>query len=179
MLKFPAEWTEETLEKYYKEAETPFAAKRYQALLLCVRSYERKEVAPIIGVNRRTLQNWINQAINEGLESLGAKKHGGGYPAKLSKEQQAIVDMWVSERPTITLSQLQNRIAQEWQIELSLPQVSALLEKLDYRRITPKKRHYQASEEEQEAFKKKFKTGYLKLKEESFTFYSVMKRGLA
>lgn len=178
-LKFPDSWTESLLEKYYKEAQNPFAAKRYQALLLCLRAYNRQEVAQIIGVSSRTLQNWINQAIKEGLDSLGRRKHGGGYPSKLSWQQQAIVDEWVQNQPTITLLQLQKRILANWNISLSLPQVSALLKKLGYRRIVPKKRHYQADLASQEAFKKKFNIGFIKLKEVSTTSYLVMKRGLA
>lgn len=178
-LKFPADWTEEMLERYYQQAKTPFAAQRYQALLLCVRCYQRQEAAAIVGVSRRTLQNWIHQATLQGLESLNTQKHAGGYPAKLSMEQQAIVDMWVLEQPHITLSQLQRRIAHEWHISLSLPQIAALLAKLDYRRIIPRKRHYQAEVTEQEAFKKKFTTGFLKLKEASSTYYLVMRPGLA
>lgn len=179
MLKFPADWTEETLDQYYQQAETPFAAQRYQALRLCLRSYFRQEVAQIVGVSRRTLQNWIHQAMDQGLESLNTKNHAGGYPAKLSLEQQAIVDMWVMERPTITLSQLQRRIFHEWCISLSLPQVAALLAKLDYRRIIPRKRHYQADSDQQAAYKKKLRTGLLKLREVNSISYLAMRPGLA
>jgi transposase len=176
-LKFPEDWTEELLDQYYKQAQNPFAAKRYQALLLSFRAYSRQEVAQIVGVSSRTLQNWINQAIKEGLDSLGTRKHGGGYPSKLSLEQQSMVDRWVEERPTITLRQLQKRISEEWNISLSLPQVWALLGKLGYRRIIPRKSHYQSNLENQEAFKKKFPIGLMKLREVPTISYSVMKRG--
>lgn len=179
LLKFPDHWTEELLQQYYQQAETPFAMKRYHALLLCLRSYKRQQVAEIVGVSRRTLQNWINQALKEGLDSLSIAKHGGGYPSKLSVERQLIVDTWVEEHPTITLAQLQQRIADRWQISLSLPQISSLLTKLGYRRVVPKKRHYQANQAEQQSFKKKLPPGLLKLKEASITSYLVMKPGLA
>jgi len=158
-LKFPNHWTEELLEQYYKESPNPFAAKRYQALLLCVRAYKRQEVAQIVGVSSRTLQHWINQAIKEGLDSFGRRKHGGGYPSKLSFAQQQVVDEWVQQKPTITLRRLQKRISEEWNISLSLPQISALLKKLGYRRIIPRKRHYQADMESQGAFKAVVPTG--------------------
>lgn len=178
-LSFPDDWTEELLEQYYQQAKTPLAARRYQALLLCVRAYQRQQVAQIVGVSRRTLQNWINQAITEGLDSLGTRKHGGGYPSKLSLEQQQRVDEWVQEQPTITLRQLQQRIDHEWNISLSLPQISALLNQLGYRRIIPRKRHYQADRDSQETFKKKFITGLMKLREVSTISYSVTRRGSA
>ena len=178
-LTFPDDWTEELLQQYYKQAKTSLAARRYHALLLCIRSYKRQEVAQIVGVSRRTLVNWINQAVTEGLESLSTRKYGGGYPSKLSAAQQIIVDMWVEDEPTTTLVQLQNRIAERWQISLSLPQVSALLKKLGYRRITPRKRHYQTDLESQESFKKKLLSGLMRLKEVSATSYSVMKPGSA
>ena len=188
-LKFPDYWTEELLEQYYKQAENPFAAKRYQALLLCFRAYQRQEVAEIVGVSSRSLQYWINQAITEGLDSLGTPKHGGGNPGKLSFQQQATVDRWVEEQPTITLQRLQHRILDCFNLSLSLPQLSALLKKLGYRRVVPRKRHYQADPTSQEAYKKKLPTGLLKLREVPTTSYSaknnrrlrltVMKHGLA
>ena len=102
-------------------------ARRYQALLLCVRAHQRKEIATIVGISRHTVQNWLHQAISHGLDSLASRKYGGGYPQKLSTEQKLIVDKWVTDEPTITLSRLQQCIAQQWQITLSLPQISALL----------------------------------------------------
>jgi transposase len=177
-LKFPDHWTEELLEQYYQHAENPFAAKRYHALLLCFRAYQRQEVAEIVGVSSRTLQYWINQAIKEGLDSLGRPKHGGGNPGKLSFQQQATVDRWVEEQPTITLQRLQNRILACWDISLSLPQLSALLKQLGYRRVVPRKRHYQADLTSQGAYKKKLPTGLLTLKEVSITSYLVMRHGL-
>ncbi|MBC8228193.1 winged helix-turn-helix domain-containing protein [bacterium] len=178
-LKCPHHWTEELLEQYYKQAENPFAAKRYQALLLCVRAYQRQEVAEIVGVSSRSLQHWINQAIREGLDSLGIKKHAGGNPGKLSFDQQATVDRWVEEEATITLQRLQHRLLDCFNLSLSLPQLSALLKKLGYRRVVSRKRHYQADPTRQEAYKKKLPTGLLTLREVPTTSYLVMKHGLA
>lgn len=177
-LKFPDHWTEELLEQYYKEAENAFASKRYQALLLCLKAYQRQEVAEIVGVSSRALQYWLNQAITEGLDSLAIKKHGGGNPGKLSLQQQATVDRWVEEQPTITLQRLQHRILDCWDISLSLPQLSALLKKLGYRRVVPRKRHYQADLNAQEAYKKKLPTGLVMLREVSTISYSAMRHGL-
>ncbi len=178
-LKLPEHWTEELLEQYYKQAENPFAAKRYQALLLCFRAYQRQEVAEIVGVSSRSLQYWINQAITEGLDSLGTPKHAGGNPSKLSFDQQATVDKWVEEQPTITLQRLQKRMLDCWDISLSLPQLSFLLKKLGYRRVVPRKRHYQADLTSQGAYKKKLPNGLLTLREVSITSYLVMRHGLA
>lgn len=176
-LEFPAEWTEEVLEQYYKQAQTPMAARRYQALLLCAKSIQRQEVAVIVGVSRRTLQNWIHQALRYGLDSLKTQKGGRGRRSKLNWDQQATLDQWVTDSPTITLRTLQQRIKKEWGIELSQVQIYHLLKKLEYRQVTPQKRHYQAPVEDQEAFKKKFPSGPTRLREVATTYSSAMRPG--
>ena len=61
---------------------------RIQALLLVNRGIREREVAQLIGVGRRTLQEWIHRYRSGGVSRLKKGPFKGGHP-KLSEEQKA------------------------------------------------------------------------------------------
>ena len=48
----------------------------------------RKQVAEMLGVNRKTVRHWISTYEPEGLDALLDRDYSPGRPTRLSKEQQ-------------------------------------------------------------------------------------------
>jgi transposase len=100
--------------------------------------------AEAVGITTETLRQWIKRAGAEGLDQLAVRQAGSGARPKLNAAQQEQVLVWVDVTPRLTLAALRRRIAQEWDIDLSETQVWALVRARGFRRVVPRKRHYQA-----------------------------------
>lgn len=137
-------WPVEEVERRYRGAKTALAAKRYQALWLRKKGLSVAAAAAAVGVTTETLRQWIRRAVAEGLDSLAARKPGSGARAKLTAAQQEQVLAWADATPRVTMAALRRRIAREWGISLSETQVWALVRGRGFRRVVPRKQHYQA-----------------------------------
>jgi transposase len=147
-------WAVAELERRYRQARSALAAQRYQALWLRAQGRSVREVAATVGVTTETLRAWIKRATAEGLDALGVRKAGSGGHPKLDAAQRAAVLGWVGEEPRTTMPALQRRIAQEWGIRLSTPQVWKLVRRGGGRPVVPRMRHYQADAAAQAAAQK-------------------------
>lgn len=96
-----------------------------------------------MGVATETLCQWVRRAVAEGLDALAERKPGSGGRAKLTAAQQEQVLAWADTAPRATLPALRQRIAREWGVALREPQVWALVRGHGFRRVVPRKRHYQ------------------------------------
>lgn len=137
-------WGAAELERRYREAATPPAARRYQALWLRAQGRSAREAAATVGATTETLRAWIKRGRAEGLDALAGRKPGSGGRHKLSAAQREQVLTWVDAEPYATMPVLRRRIAATWGIALSEPQVWALVRRGGGRRVVPRKRHYQA-----------------------------------
>lgn len=147
-------WPADELERRYRGATSAYAAKRYQALWLRAQGVSVKAVAATVGVTPETLRAWVHRATAAGLDALAARRPGSGGRPKLTGAQQAQVRAWADAAPRVTLSVLRARIAREWGVSLSEPQVWRLLRRGDFRRVVPRKRHYRADPAAQAAAQK-------------------------
>lgn len=137
-------WSVEELERRYRAATSALAAKRYQALWLRKKGLGAGAAAEAVGTTTETLRQWIKRAVAEGLDSLAARKPGSGAAPKLRAAQREQVLAWADTTPRVTMPALRRRIAQAWGIALSETQVWALVRARGFRRVVPRKRHYQA-----------------------------------
>ena len=147
-------WAAEELERRYRGARSALAARRFQALWLRARGASVAEVAATVGVTTETLRAWIKRGVAEGLDALAARKPGSGGHPKLTREQQAQVLAWVDAAPRTTMPALRRRVAEEWGISLSEPQVWKLVRRGGGRPVVPRRRHYQADTVAQAAAEK-------------------------
>jgi transposase len=147
-------WSVEELERRYRTAKSTLAAKRYQALWLRKKGLGMAATAEAVGVTAETVRQWVHRAVAEGLGALAARKAGSGARPKLTAAQQAQVLAWADATPRATLRVLRRRIAEAWQVELSETQVWALVRARGFRRVVPRKRHYQADPAAQAAAQK-------------------------
>ncbi|CAA9587552.1 MAG: hypothetical protein AVDCRST_MAG88-4208 [uncultured Thermomicrobiales bacterium] len=100
--------------------------------------------AEAVGTTAETLRQWIKRGVAEGLDALDARKPGSGARPKLSAAQQEQVLAWADADPRATIPGLRRRVAAAWRIALSETQVWALVRGRGFRRVVPRKRHYQA-----------------------------------
>lgn len=137
-------WTAEELERRYRAAATPLAARRYQALWLRARGVGMREAAATVGASTETLRAWLKRGVAEGLDALACRKPGSGGQHKLTPAQREQVLAWADAAPRATMPVLRARIGATWGVALSEPQVWALVRGRGFRRVVPRKRHYQA-----------------------------------
>lgn len=137
-------WPVEELERRYRAARSPVAARRYQALWLRKKGLGVAAAAEAVGATTEALRAWIKRGVAEGLDALGARKPGSGGRPKLSAAQREQVLAWADAAPRATMATLQRRIAEAWGVALSATQVWALARGRGFRRVVPRKRHYQA-----------------------------------
>lgn len=147
-------WSVEELERRYRAARTAYAAKRYQALWLRAGGRSAKDAAAAVGVTPETLRQWVRRAGAEGLDALAARRPGSGGRPKLAAAQREQVLAWADAAPRATMAALRARIEATWGIVLSEPQVWRLVRRGDFRRVVPRRRHYQADEARQAAAQK-------------------------
>lgn len=89
-------WQEdaESLWRYYRTEGDPQVGRRVQALWLLRQGRRLAEVAAVVGVHYRTVQEWVQWYRQGGLREVRAhRKAGQGRRARLSGEQQ--VQLWV------------------------------------------------------------------------------------
>jgi transposase len=137
-------WPVEELERRYRAARSPLAARRYQALWLRKRGLGVAATAEAVGISAETLRQWIRGALAGGLDRLAARKPGTGGRPKLTAAQREQVLAWADASPRATMATLRRRIAAEWGVAISETQVWALVRGRGFRRVVPRKRHYQA-----------------------------------
>lgn len=137
-------WTAAEVERRYRAAATPLAARRYQALWLRAQGIGMREAAATVGVTTETLRAWIKRGAAAGLDELAGRKPGSGGRGKLTAAQQEQVLAWAAAAPRVTMPTLRARSRGCWGIALSEPQVWALVRGRGFRRVVPRKRHDQA-----------------------------------
>lgn len=137
-------WSAEELERRYRAARSPAAARRYQALWLRKKGLGMAAAAEAVGATTETLRAWIKRGVAEGLDGLAARKAGSGGRPKLDAARREQVLAWADAEPRATIPALRRRIAEAWGIGLSETQVWALVRGRGFRRVVPRKRHYQA-----------------------------------
>ena len=147
-------WSAGELAGRYRGATSALAAKRYQALWLRAQGRGVAEVAATAGVTTETVRAWIKRGIAEGLDALAGRKPGSGGHPKLDAAQRATVLGWVDAEPRTSMPVLRARIAEEWGVRLSEPQVWKLVRRGGGRPVVPRRQHYQADPAAQAGAKK-------------------------
>jgi transposase len=91
--KLQIDWheTEDELFRLYKQEKDRQNRTRLQALWLLRPGRAVKEVAGLVGVHYRTVQEWVAWYRNGGVDEVLQRRHGGhgGQERRLSEEQEA------------------------------------------------------------------------------------------
>lgn len=132
---------------------------RYLALAHFQEGHSRTEIAKFLKVSRTSVNKWISQYHQKGLEGLVDKKPTG-RPLRLSKEQCLQLITYINDAANnenggrLIGTDIQSYIANNFGFNYHLSSVYKLLHKLGFSWITSRSKHPKQSKEAQEDFKK-------------------------
>jgi transposase len=137
------------------------ATRRMLAIALLLEGWSREAAAEACAMERQTLRDWVHRYNEAGLDGLYDRPRRNGPPPRLSAEQRAKVAAWVEQGPDLERDgvvrwrcvDLQQRIMQEFAVQLHERTVGKLLRKLSFRRLSVRPQHPQTKPEEQAVFK--------------------------
>jgi len=135
------------------------AARRMLAIALVLEGASREDAAESCGMDRQTLRDWVHRYNAEALPGLVNRRAPGPAP-RLSSEQEAMVARWVEDGPELERDgvvrwrcrDLQERIRDEFRVNLHERTVGKLLTRLRFRRLSVRPQHPQSDPAAQAAF---------------------------
>ena len=119
----------------------------------------RAEIARMLKVSRRSVNDWVTNYLKSGLAGLEAKK-SPGRASYLNKEQKAQLSRYITQCSQseqggrLIAKDIRQYIADNFDQHYHLCAIYKLLETLNFSWITSRSRHPKQSEQTQEAFKK-------------------------
>jgi transposase len=138
------------------------AARRMLAIALVLEGWSRQDAAEACAMDRQTLRDWVHRYNAAGPAGLYDQPRRNGPPPRLSAEQQAKVGEWVEQGPEFERDgvvrwrciDLQQRIKQEFTVELHESTVGKMLRRLDFTRLQPRPYHPKKDAAAEEEYKK-------------------------
>ena len=128
--------------------------RRLQAII-SAKEHGISEVAKIYNISRETLMRWISK-FKQGGSKFFAVAAGRGRRYKLSSERkQEIKDYIEKEGASLTSKQLQFKIKEDFDVDISKATAHRILKELGFSYITARPSHYKKDPILQEEFKKK------------------------
>lgn len=155
--KLQIDWQESETELYqlYKQEKSYQNRTRLQALWLLRPGRTMKEVAGLVGVHYRTVQEWAAWYRKGGVDEVLQHKHGGhgGPDRRLSEEQEAELKTKAEAGEIRTIHD-----GVEWakaqSVDYTYWGMRGVFSRLELKKKVPRPKAPQASAEEQEAWKK-------------------------
>ncbi len=137
------------------------AARRMLALAMVLEGRSRAESAESCGMDRQTLRDWVHRYNAEGLAGLCDRDHPG-RPPRLTMAQKAELGRMVEVGPDLAsdgvvrwrCADLQAVIKKRFGVDMAERTVGAVLNKLGFRRLSPRPYHPRKDAAAQEAYKK-------------------------
>jgi len=137
------------------------AARRMLALALVMEGRSRVEAAESCGMDRQTLRDWVHRYNAEGLAGLCDRDHPG-RPPRLTLAQKAELARLVEAGPDLARDgvvrwrcvDLQAVIKERFGVDMAERTVGTVLNKLGFRRLSPRPYHPRKDAAAQEAYKK-------------------------
>jgi hypothetical protein len=130
-----------------------YVSKKLQ-VVIAASDHGIRDVARIYNVSRNSITSWVKAIKKMDIESLKAPKSRKRKQI-LNNELMNIVKDWIMKNPTIITKELREKIAKEFNIELSLSTSYRVIKRLNFSYITPRPKHYKKDEKLGIEFKKK------------------------
>ena len=101
------------------------ATRRMLAIALVLDRQSREDAAAACGMDRQSLRDWVHRYNAEGIAGLANRRAPGPVP-RLSAEQEATVERWIEDGPSLERDgvvrwrcrDVQERIAREFTVSL-------------------------------------------------------------
>jgi len=152
------EWheDEQTLYELYRQEKDHQNRTRLQALWLLRQGRLMSQVAPLVGVHYRTLQDWVAWYRHGGLAAVRQRRHGGhgGPQARLTAAQAAELTAKALAGEIRTIQDGVTWAAQEHGLTYSYWGMRWVFRRLDLTNKVPRPRSPKASAAQQESWKK-------------------------
>lgn len=116
------------LKRIKREVKDSKILRRYQCLHMLHTGMKRKEVAELLDVYIDTITDWVKTYQSVGLLALGNLKYDGRRPSALDEHKQTI-KAYIQSTPVNTVSQLQDYIKTDLNIEIEHSWLSRYLKK--------------------------------------------------
>jgi transposase len=157
--KLDIDWQEDeaTLHELYQQEHDHQDRRRLQTLWLLRKGYKQEEAADAVGIHRRTVQRWVAWYREGGLAEVLDRRHGGyrsRSQAKLTEEQEQALKEAAREEGFRTIWDGVAWVQKTYGVEYTYWGMRWVFERLDLKKKVPRRIAPQASEEEQEAWKK-------------------------
>ena len=141
--------------------QDPKAARRMLAIALVLEGWSRETAAEACAMDRQTLRDWVHRYNELGLDGLRDRPRRSGPRPRLSIKQVAEIEDWVEQGPDFERDgvvrwrcvDLQQRIKQEFGVQLHERSVGKLLRRLAFRRLSVRPQHPLSKPEDQAVFK--------------------------
>jgi transposase len=120
----------ETLRQQLRQAPTPFARQRVQALYLLPsgQAHPRREVAALVGVPRETVGDWLRLYAAQGLTGLLQRRTAPGATPTLNAAQQARLQARLQQPEGFgSYREIQVWLAQEFPVTMPYKTVFSLV----------------------------------------------------
>ena len=140
-------------------------ARRMLAIALVLEGSSRAEAAQTCAMDRQTLRDWVHRYNASGLDGLSDQLRRNGPLPRLSAEQQAEVAGWVDQGADLGRDgvvrwrrvDLQQRIRQNFGVDLHERTIGKLLDKLSFRRLSVRPQHPKSDPDAQASFRLGFR----------------------
>jgi transposase len=151
------EWRDEAAALFaaYRAARDAQVRPRLQALWLLRGGRPLGEVAAVVGVHYRTVQQWVAWYRTGGLAAGGAhRKAGRGRPARLTPEQQAALGARAAEGAFFAAREAAAWVAEQYGVHYRVKGMYTLLRRLQLKKKVPRPVNPQADPARQAAWKR-------------------------
>ena len=151
--------SQEQLKDLIRKQSNARIALRLQAVLLAEQGKAAVEIAKLLPLSRRTIQNRISRYNQHGFEGL-KDKHAGGNRFKLDEQQKQKLTNYIDAQAidpcggVRRAEDLRDWMKQNIGVLYSLSGVYYLLHSLGYSCLMPRPRHHKANLQLQQQFKK-------------------------
>lgn len=155
--KIDIEWHEDAgrLEQLYKQATDRLERTRLQAMWQLRLGRSETEVAALVGVNARTVREWVSWYRQGGLAAVRQHRHGGhgGRVARLSQAQAAELEQQAARGTIRTIGEAVEWVKKRFQVRYSYWGMRWVFRRLKLRRKVPRPVSPKASAVKQAAWK--------------------------
>jgi transposase len=132
---------EEELRRSYKAEPDPRVRSRLHALWLLRQGRSTSEVARLIGVHYRTVQDWIRWYRTGGVDEVRRHLLAGrqGRPSRLTKEQEAALVQWAKQQAVQNLADAQWWVEQTFGVRYTYWGMREVFKRLQIRKRLPRR----------------------------------------
>ncbi len=125
--------------RYHAERH-PDLRMRWHALWLLHRGYAREEIIDLLDIHPRTLRDWIAW-YRQGGAAVAQNLDGGrqGQPCRLTKAQANALVECAADGAFHTISEVQDWVAEQWDIQYSYWGIRSLLTRLKIHLKVPRR----------------------------------------